>query len=191
MHSTGIDFSDEGRDVTVLFGDGAGAVILGPTDDPDRGVHSVCLGADGSGAADLWIEAPSSRNSPSRITQEMLDARKHYPRMNGKQVFRWATEKMPEASHEALALASKTLADVDLFVPHQANLRINEFVARKLGIPMERVVTTLDRYGNTTAASIPISLSEAWADGRAKPGTLVLFAAFGSGYTWGAGVVRM
>ncbi len=191
VHSTGIDFSDAGRDVTVLFGDGAGAVILGPTDDPERGVQSVTLGADGSGAADLWIEAPSSRSSPSRITPEMIDARLHYPRMNGKQVFRWATEKMPEAAHLALRMADKSMADVDVFVPHQANLRINEFVARKLGIPMEKVVTTIDRYGNTTAASIPISLSEAVADGRAKPGSLVLFAAFGSGYTWGAGVVRM
>ena len=191
VHSTGIDFSDAGRDVTVLFGDGAGAAILGPTDDEERCVHSVTVHADGSGAPDLWIEAPSSRSSPSRITQEMLDERKHYPRMNGKQVFRWATEKMPEAAHEALRKAGKTVSDVDLFVPHQANLRINEFVARKLEIPMDKVVTTIDRYGNTTAASIPLSLSEAVGDGRAKPGSLVLFSAFGSGYTWGAGVVRL
>ncbi len=190
VHSTGIDFSDAGRDVTVLFGDGAGAAILGPTDDEERCVQSVALHADGSGATDLWIEAPTSKVT-ARITREMLDERRHYPRMNGKQVFRWATEKMPEAAHEALRMANKTLAEVDLFVPHQANLRINEFVARKLDLPMEKVVTTIDRYGNTTAASIPISLSEAVADGRARPGALVLFSAFGSGYTWGAGVVRM
>lgn len=191
VHSTGIDFSDAGRDVTVLFGDGAGAVVLGPTDDTERCVQSVTIHADGNGATDLWLEAPSSRRSPSRITEEMMAERRHYPKMNGKQVFRWATEKMPESAHEALRAAGKTLADVDLFVPHQANLRINEFVARKLELPMEKVVTTIDRYGNTTAASIPLSLSEAVADGRAKPGTLVLFAAFGSGYTWGAGVVRL
>jgi 3-oxoacyl-[acyl-carrier-protein] synthase-3 len=106
--------------------------------------------------------------------------------MNGKQVFRWATEKMPEASREVLAEAGLTTSDIDLFVPHQANLRINELVARKLEIPMEKVVTTIDRYGNTTAASIPLSLSEALLAGRAGPGSLVLFAAFGSGYTWGA-----
>jgi len=191
VHSTGIDFSDAGRDVTVLFGDGAGAAVLGPTDDTERCVQSVNIHADGSGAADLWIEAPSSRSSPSRITEEMLAERKHYPRMNGKQVFRWATEKMPEAAQEALRAAGKTVADVDVFVPHQANLRINEFVAKKLELPMDKVVTTIDRYGNTTAASIPLSLSEAVGDGRAKPGSLVLFAAFGSGYTWGAGVVRL
>ncbi len=191
VHSTGIDFSDEGRDVTVLFGDGAGAAVLGPTDDEERCVQSITLGADGRGATDLWLEAPASRSSPSRITEAMMAERRHYPRMNGKQVFRWATEKMPEASHAALRMANKTVADVDVFVPHQANLRINEFVARKLGIPMEKAVTTIDRFGNTTAASIPLSLSEAVGDGRAKPGSLVLFAAFGSGYTWGAGVVRL
>jgi 3-oxoacyl-[acyl-carrier-protein] synthase-3 len=191
VHSTGLDFSDAGRDVAVLFGDGAGAVVLGPTDDPERCVQSINLHADGSGATDLWIEAPASRAWPSRITEAMLAERRHYPRMNGKQVFRWATEKMPEAALEALRDAGKRSADVDLFVPHQANLRINEFVARKLEISMEKVVTTIDRYGNTTAASIPLSLSEAVGDGRAKPGTLVLFSAFGSGYTWGAGVVRL
>ncbi len=191
VHSTGLDFTDEGRDVTVLFGDGAGAVVLGPTDEPDRGVQAIALHADGSGATDLWIEAPSSRCSPSRITHAMLDERRQYTRMNGKQVFRWATEKMPESALATLHAAGKTVADVDLFIPHQANLRINEFVARKLEIPPEKVVTTIDRYGNTTAASIPLSLSEAVGDGRAKPGSLVLFSAFGSGYTWGAAVVRL
>ncbi len=191
VHSTGLDFSDEGRDVTVLFGDGAGAVLLGPTDDPDRGVLSIDIHADGAGARDLWIEAPSSASHPDRISHAMLDARRHYTRMNGRQVFRWATEKMPETARKALADAGCTTADVDLFVPHQANLRINELVARRLDIPTERVVTTLDRYGNTTAASIPLSLSEAWGDGRAKRGDLVLFAAFGSGYTWGAAVARL
>ncbi|MEZ4410857.1 MAG: beta-ketoacyl-ACP synthase III [Polyangiales bacterium] len=191
VHSTGLDFSDAGRDVTVLFGDGAGAVVLGPTDDPDRGVLSIDLHADGAGARDLWIEAPSSASHPDRISPEMLASRRHYTQMNGRQVFRWATEKMPETARKALADAGHAVGDVDLFVPHQANLRINELVARKLGVPMERVVTTLDRFGNTTAASIPLSLSEAWGDGRAKRGDLVLFAAFGSGYTWGAAVARL
>ncbi|MBL8602743.1 MAG: ketoacyl-ACP synthase III [Myxococcales bacterium] len=190
VHSTGLDFSDEGRDVTVLFGDGAGAALLGPTDDDDRGIHSVVLHADGVGATDLWVEAPASRSQP-RLTDAMMAERRHYPKMQGKQVFRWATEKMPEVTHEALQKAGKTLADVDLFVPHQANLRINEFVARKLGLPWERVVNTIERYGNTTAATIPLSLSEAWGEGRAKAGQLVAFAAFGSGYTWGGAVVRL
>ncbi len=191
VHSTGLDFTDEGRDVTVLFGDGAGAVVLGPTEEQGRGVLSLTLGADGRGAKDLWIEAPSSACSPERITHQMLDERRQYTRMNGKQVFRWATDKMPEASRHVLREAGIGTGDVDLFVPHQANLRINELVARKLEIPMDRVVTTIDRYGNTTAASIPLSLSEAWASGRTGPGACVLFAAFGSGYTWGAGVVRL
>ncbi len=191
VHSTGLDFSDAGRDVTVLFGDGAGAVVLGPTEEEGRGLLSLTLGADGRGATDLWIEAPSSGRSPERITHQMLDERRQYTRMNGKQVFRWATEKMPEASRAVLAEAGLTTSDIDLFVPHQANLRINELVARKLEIPMEKVVTTIDHYGNTTAASIPLSLSEALLAGRAGPGSLVLFAAFGSGYTWGAGLLRL
>jgi 3-oxoacyl-[acyl-carrier-protein] synthase-3 len=190
VHSTGIELADRGRDVAVLFGDGAGAALVGPSPSPDRGVLSIALHADGSGARDLWIKAPASMCSPARITPEMIERGEHYPAMNGKQVFRWATEKMPEVAREVLAAAEVSIGDVDLFVPHQANMRINQMVAQKLGVPADRVVHNIERYGNTTAATIPIGLSESWAEGKLGPGKTVLTAAFGSGYTWAGAVIR-
>ena len=187
--SSGIEFSERGRDVTVLFGDGAGAVLVGESPAEDRGILSMKLHADGSGAFDLWIPAPGSRHIP-RITHEMIDQGLQYPKMNGKQVFRWATEKMPEVAEESLRAAGMTIDDIDLFVPHQANMRINQFVAMKLNLPQEKIVHNIDRYGNTTAATIPIGLSESWASGRIKEGTRVLMAAFGSGYTWAGAVMK-
>jgi 3-oxoacyl-[acyl-carrier-protein] synthase III len=189
VHSTGIELNDRGRDVAVLFGDGAGAALVGPSPGNDRGVLSLALHADGSGARDLWLQAPASMRMP-RLTPEMLERGEHYPAMNGKQVFRWATEKMPEVSREVLASAEVSIADVDLFVPHQANMRINQMVAQKLGIPDDRVVHNIERYGNTTAATIPIGLSESFAEGKLGEGKTILTAAFGSGYTWGAAVIR-
>ena len=189
VHSTGIEFSERGRDVSVLFGDGAGAVLVGESPDGERGLHSIKLHADGSGAFDLWIPAPGSRHIP-RITHEMLDQGLQYPKMNGKSVFRWATDKMPEVAEESLRAAGMTIEDIDLFVPHQANMRINQFVAMKLNLPQDKIVHNIDRYGNTTAATIPIGLSESWADGRLKAGTRVLMAAFGSGYTWAGPVLK-
>jgi 3-oxoacyl-[acyl-carrier-protein] synthase-3 len=189
VHSTGLELTERGRDVAVLFGDGAGAALVGPSPGQGRGILSLSLHADGSGARDLWLPAPASMHDP-RLTHEMLDRGEHYPQMNGKQVFRWATEKMPEVSREALVGAELTVADVDLFVPHQANMRINQLVAQKLGIPAERVCHGIERYGNTTAATIPIGLSEAFAEGMLGEGKVVLTTAFGSGYTWGAAVLR-
>ena len=168
---------------------GAGAVLVGESPSPERGILSMKLHADGSGAYDLWLPAPSSRNIP-RITHEMLDKGLQYPKMNGKSVFRWATEKMPEVAEESLREAGMTIDDIDLFVPHQANMRINQFVAMKLNLPQEKIVHNIDRYGNTTAATIPIGLSESWAAGRLKEGTRVLLAAFGSGYTWAGAVMK-
>jgi 3-oxoacyl-[acyl-carrier-protein] synthase-3 len=176
--------------VAVLFGDGAACAIVGPTEEEDRGLFDLEIHADGSGAKQLWIESPASNHIP-RITHEMIDNRSVWPAMNGKQVFRWATSKMPEVSLSVLGRAGLTIADIDLMVPHQANKRINELVANKLQIPAEKVVHNIERYGNTTAASIPLALSEAMAEGRAKKGDLILFAAFGSGFTWGAGLVRL
>ncbi|MGB5191500.1 MAG: beta-ketoacyl-ACP synthase III [Polyangiales bacterium] len=190
VHSTGIDFSDEGRDVTVLFGDGAACAILGPTEDDQAGVLDVEIHADGSGAKELWLEAPASAHIP-RITHEMIDERRVWPSMNGRQVFRWATSKMPEVSLSVLQRNGVTPADLDLVVPHQANKRINELVGQKLEIPPEKVVHNIQKYGNTTAASIPLALSEAIQEGRAKKGDLILMPAFGSGFTWGAALVRL
>lgn len=190
VHSTGIELTDRGRDVAVLFGDGAACAIVGPTEEEGRGVMDIELHADGVGAQELWIEAPCSNHMP-RITHEMIDDGRIWPRMNGKQVFRWATAKMPEAAQSVLGRAGYKVSDIDLLVPHQANKRINEFVAAKLELPPEKVMHNIMKYGNTTAASIPLALSEAVQEGRAGKGSLVLFAAFGAGFTWGAGLVRL
>jgi 3-oxoacyl-[acyl-carrier-protein] synthase-3 len=190
VHSTGLDFSDRGRDVAVLFGDGAGAAVVGRATREGQGVKSLRIHADGSGARDLWIEAPASAYDP-RLTPQMLEEGRHFPAMNGKQVFRWATEKMPEVVNEVLRDAEVDVGSIDLFVPHQANLRINQLVCQKLGIPEAKAVADIERYGNTTAATIPLGLSGAWREGRCDRGSTVLLAAFGSGYTWGGAVVTL
>jgi 3-oxoacyl-[acyl-carrier-protein] synthase-3 len=189
VHSTGIELNERGRDVAVLFGDGAGAALVGASPSDSRGLLSIVLHADGSGAKDLWLQAPASNRIP-RLTHEMLERGEHYPQMNGKQVFRWATEKMPEVAREALEKAEVPVDQIDLFVPHQANMRINQLVAAKLGLPEHKVVHNIERYGNTTAATIPIGLSESFAEGKLGEGKNILLAAFGSGYTWAAAVVR-
>ena len=183
VHSTGMEFNERGRDVAVLFGDGAGVVLVGEATRPEQGIHNVELHADGVGAQELWVEAPASMFQP-RLTEEMLIDGRHYPRMNGKQVFRWAIDKMPEVAHAVVRGAGLTMADVDLFVPHQANMRINQMVAGKLGIADDRVVHNIERYGNTTAATIPIGISESWREGKIGAGSRVLMAAFGAGFTW-------
>ncbi len=190
VHSTGLEFNDRGRDVAVLFGDGAGAVVVGAAPNDQSGLLSLCLHADGAGAKDLWIEAPASAYEP-RLTHQMLDEGRHYPKMVGKQVFRWATEKMPEVAIEAVEKAGLAMSDVDLFIPHQANMRINQMVAARLGLPDEKVVHNIEKYGNTTAATIPMALDAAYRDGRVRPGANLLFAAFGAGFTWGGAVLRV
>jgi 3-oxoacyl-[acyl-carrier-protein] synthase-3 len=190
VHSTALDFSDEGRDVTVLFGDGAACAILGATSEEDGGVIDVEVHADGSGARELWLEGPASAYNP-RLTHEMIDNKTVYPSMNGRHVFRWATAKMPEVSLSVLKRNGLSVKDLDLLVPHQANKRINELVSQRLGIPAEKVVHNIQKYGNTTAASIPLALSEAVQQGRAQRGDLILMPAFGSGFTWGAALVRL
>lgn len=189
VHSTALDFTDEGRDIAVLFGDGAAATILAPTEE-DKGVVDVQVHADGVGAKELWMEAPASGSIP-RITTEMINNRSVFPSMNGKMVFRWATSKMPECALSVMARNGVSLDDIDLVVPHQANIRINEFIAEKLGIPPEKFVQNIAKYGNTTAASIPMALYAAIEQGRAKEGDLVLFMGFGAGFTWGAALVRL
>lgn len=190
VHSSGLDVSTRGRDVAVLFGDGAGAAVITPTDDVDTGILDVLLHADGAGAELLMLEAPASRSNP-RLTPSMLEEGRHYPRMDGPAVFRRAVERLPEVAREILARNGLTVADVDLVVPHQANLRINLHVAQELGVPPEKVVHTVQRWGNTTAASIPTALDLAREDGRARPGSLVLMLAFGAGLTWGAALIRL
>jgi 3-oxoacyl-[acyl-carrier-protein] synthase-3 len=190
VHSTALEFNDRGRDVAVLFGDGAGAAVIGPAKDDSKGLLSMCLHADGSGLRDLWCEAPASAYDP-RISHAMIDEGRHYPKMVGKHVFRWAIEKMPEVAIEAVRKAGISMQDVDLFIPHQANMRINQMVAARLELPDEKVVHNIEKYGNTTAATIPMALDRAYKDGRVKPDSNLLFAAFGAGYTWAGAVLRL
>jgi 3-oxoacyl-[acyl-carrier-protein] synthase-3 len=193
IHSKGLDLSTEGREVSVLFGDGAGAAILQACEykDPinDPGILSTHLHADGSFAEELWVPAPGMAYFPTRFSynkKEKLD----YPKMNGKTVFTHAVKKIPETIEESLKQNGLTIDDVDLFVLHQANLRINEMVANRMGIPSRKVFNTIQKFANTTAATIPIGLSVAVEAGKLKPGMLVSSAAFGSGFTWGSALIR-
>ncbi|MEO0472230.1 MAG: beta-ketoacyl-ACP synthase III [Bacteroidota bacterium] len=189
IHSSGLDFSDEGRDVTVLFGDGAGAVVLQPTEEEGRGILTTHLHADGEHAERLAVLAPSGHKE-RHLTHEMIDDRSVYPTMNGRYVFKFAVEKFPEVIMEALQTTGMKPEDIDLFVPHQANLRIAEAVRKVVGLPPEKVHNNIQKYGNTTAASIPIALNEAWELGKVKEGDLVCLAAFGSGFTWASALIR-
>ncbi len=189
VHSTGLQFSDEGRDVTVIFGDGGGAAVIGVSDDDNKGILSSHLHADGNGFRELWIEATSCRTFP-RITHQMLDGGKVWPKMNGKNVFKHAVKRLPEVIHEALEANGLTVDDIDHLVPHQANMRINQFVAHKIGIPEEKVWHNIQRYGNTTAATIPICLDEMLEQGVIHDGDILMIAAFGAGFTWASSLVR-
>ncbi len=188
VHSTGIEFSTRGRDVTVIFGDGAGAVVLEPATG-ERGVLSVHLHTQGEFARKLWVEAPGSVFQP-RISQALIDEGRHYPQMDGRFVFKHAVTRMPEVMQEALDQNQLKLEEVDLFLFHQANLRINEFVAEQAGIPPEKVYNNIETYGNCSAAAIPMCLDECVRQGRVPEGALVLMCGFGSGFTWGASLVR-
>jgi 3-oxoacyl-[acyl-carrier-protein] synthase-3 len=189
IQSTGLDLSDQGRDMAVLFGDGAGAAVLTAIDEADRGVLSTHIHADGRHAEVLWAEFSSSKHHP-RIDPDALAQGRHYPSMDGREVFKNAVTRMPQVVEEALAAQGLSTDDIDLLIPHQANQRISEMVRRRLGLPEERVVSNIDRYGNTTAATIPIALAEAVRDERLGPGDLLALVAFGSGFTWGSALVR-
>ncbi|UCE21345.1 MAG: ketoacyl-ACP synthase III [Candidatus Aminicenantes bacterium] len=190
VQSSNLDYSDEGRDIAVLFGDGGAAVILEPNDKDDgRGILSTHLFSDGNYMSDLWMERPSPKDNPT-FKKEFFDEKKYYPCMSGRNVFKNASEKMPAAVKIALEHNNITIEDVDHLIPHQANDRISLMVARNLRIPVEKVIRNIDRMGNTTAASIPIALDEALKNGRIKKGDTVVLTAFGSGYTWGSAVIQ-
>jgi 3-oxoacyl-[acyl-carrier-protein] synthase III len=190
-HSTGLDRTTQGREVAVIFGDGAGAVIVAPEEDESRGILSTHLHSEGKFAEKLMVEVPGSRNAP-RVTEDMLDqpGSRLWPRMEGRYVFKHAVTRFPEVVEEALEANGYTAADIDLFIPHQANLRISQFVAAALELPEERVFNNIERYGNTTAASIPIALHEAVEAGLVRDGSLVCLGAFGAGFTWAAALLR-
>ncbi len=190
VHSTGLDKSTAGRDTAVLFGDGAGAAVLVPVDSDDRGVLSVHLHADGRYAEKLWVESPASAYD-GFISAADIAAGKTRPYMEGREVFRNAVARMPEAVLEALRANGLDIDDLNMLIPHQANLRISQAVQKALGLPDAKVFNNIQRYGNTTAASIPIALHECIETGRIGKGDLVCLTAFGSGFTWGSALVRL
>ncbi len=188
VQSIGMDYSPTGRDVSVLFGDGAGAVILGPCDD-GRGVLSTHLHADGAGAEQLWCPGEGSDRFP-RISHQDLEDGLHYAKMNGREVYRNAVTRMPEVVREGLAANGLTTDDISLLIPHQANMRISEMVQRQLGLRDDQVYNNIERFGNTTAATLPIAVDEVARAGRLKLGDLLVLTAFGSGWTWGSAIIR-
>jgi 3-oxoacyl-[acyl-carrier-protein] synthase-3 len=189
VHSTGLDISTAGRDVTVLFGDGAGAAVLGRASDDKHLILSTHLHADGAEAEILWTEYPASAHNP-RISAEAMAEGKHYPVMNGKRVFKHAVTKMPAVIMEGMITNNLQLTDIDMVIPHQANLRINQMVAQMIGLPPEKMHNNIQKYGNTTAATIPMCMFEAIELGKIKPGDLVCLVAFGAGLTWGSVFLR-
>jgi 3-oxoacyl-[acyl-carrier-protein] synthase-3 len=183
--SSVVDWTD--RSTCVLFGDAAGAAVIESCDQPGVGILANLLGADGSNAELLWAPAGGSAKPASA---ETLAAREHYLRMNGKEVFKLAVRVMASSCEKVLAEAGVASDQVACFIPHQANIRIIEAVAEQLGLGMERFPLNLERFGNTSAASIPLALEQAWRDGRIRHGDLVLLVAFGAGLTWGATLLR-
>ncbi len=175
----------EDRSTYVLFGDGAGAVVMQATDDP-CGVLGHVLGSDGSGAEHIIIPVGGTAMMPTHETVDQITIR-----MNGREVFKFATRVMGRALQEALGHAGLTIDDIDLFIPHQANLRIIEYAVKQVGLPREKVVVNIDRYGNTSAASVPMALCEAFDEGRIKPGDTLAMVAFGAGLTWASAIFKL
>lgn len=192
LHSHGLDMSTRGRGVSVIFGDGAGAAVLTREEDPAKGILSTHLHSEGEHAEELSLVAPGM--GKRWVTDILGDAdpedTSYYPYMNGQFVFKNAVARFSEVILEGLEANKLERGDIDLLVPHQANLRISQFIQKKFGLPDDRVYNNIMRYGNTTAASIPIALTEAWEQGRVKPGDLVVLAAFGSGFTWASAIIR-
>ena len=189
-HSGGLDMTTRGRGVSVIFGDGAGAVVLSRSEDADKGILSTHLHSEGQFAEELALIGPST----NRWVPEILEANdpndiSYYPNMNGQLVFKNAVVRFSEVIMEGLQQNHMTPDQIDMLIPHQANLRISQFIQRKFGLNDDQVYNNIMRYGNTTAGSIPIALTEAWEEGKIKSGDLVVLAAFGSGFTWGSALI--
>jgi 3-oxoacyl-[acyl-carrier-protein] synthase-3 len=189
IQSTGLDVSSEGRNTAVIFADGAGAAVLGASEAPSRGILGFDLHSDGGNAEKLWVDAPGSMYHP-RVSVEQMERGQQYLRMEGRDVFRHAVVRMPESVMTLLKRLELSAADISLLIPHQANLRISEVVQKSLGLSDEQVYNNIQRYGNTTAATIPIALDECVRAGRLRTGDLVVLTAFGSGFMWGSAAVR-
>jgi 3-oxoacyl-[acyl-carrier-protein] synthase III len=189
IQSTALDISTRGRNTAVIFGDGAGAAILQPTDKP--GILSTHLHSDGHFAEELYVKDPgSSRPHAERQPDQILDTTTFKVVMNGNQVFKHAVVRFMEVIGEALNANGMKKEEINLLVPHQANLRISQYIQEKLALRDDQVYNNIMRYGNTTAASIPIAMSEAWAEGRIKENDVICLAAFGSGFTWASALIR-
>ena len=190
-HSGGLDFSTRGRAVTVIFGDGAGAVVISREENKNKGILSSHLHSEGKFAKELSLIGPST----NRWVPEIIDANNpedtsYYPFMNGQLVFKNAVVRFSEVILEGLHHNGLDPKDIDLLIPHQANLRISQFVQKRFGLSDNQVYNNIQKYGNTTAGSIPIALTEAWQEGKIKPGNIIILAAFGSGFTWGSTIIR-
>ena len=192
VHSTGLDMSDKGRGVSVIFGDGAGAAVLSREEDLNKGILSTHLHSEGQHAEELALIAPGmgKRWVTDIITDNDPNDESYFPYMNGQFVFKNAVVRFSEVINEGLQANNLQVSDIDLLVPHQANLRISQFIQQKFKLSDDQVYNNIMNYGNTTAASIPIALTEAWEKGKIKSGDLVVLAAFGSGFTWGSVIIR-
>ena len=188
VQSTGMDLSNDGRNTAIIFADGAGAAILSPTKE-DKGILSTHLRTDGKYVKELWLEAPSSKVKP-RLTESILSDKKQFLTMNGREVFRHAIKLFPEIILEALEYNNLKVDDIDLLIPHQANKRITQAIQKKMNLKDNQVISNIHKYGNTTAATIPIGLCEAVMENKLKKGDILVLAAFGSGFSWGSAILK-
>ena len=189
IQSTGLELTTAGRHVAVIFADGAGAVVLGATDDGDGGILGFDLHSEGAHAEKLWVDTPGSMYHP-RVSSKDIEAGRQYLEMDGREVFRHAVVRMPESVRAVLALTGHSVENISLLLAHQANLRISEMIQKELGLRSDQIYNNIMSYGNTTAATIPIALDECVRAGRVKEGDLVVMTAFGSGFMWGSAAVR-
>lgn len=192
VQSTGLDMTTRGRGVSVIFGDGAGAAIISREEDLSKGILSTHLHSEGQHAEELAVVAPGmgKRWVTDIIADNDPNDESYYPYMNGQFVFKNAVVRFSEVINEGLQANNLEVSDINLLVPHQANLRISQFIQSKFKLTDDQVFNNIEKYGNTTAASIPIALTEAWEQGKIKSGDLVVLAAFGSGFTWGSVIIR-
>ncbi len=192
VHSQGLDMTSRGRGVSVIFGDGAGAAVLSREEDSTKGILSTHLHSEGQHAEELIVKAPGmgGRWVNDILADNNPDDESYYPYMNGQFVFKNAIVRFSEVINEGLQKNNLQVSDIDMLIPHQANLRISQFIQHKFGLADSQVYNNIQKYGNTTAASIPIALTEAWEKNLIKSGDLVVLAAFGSGFTWASAVIR-
>ena len=192
LQSLGLDMTNRGRSVSVIFGDGAGAAVISREEDSTKGVLSTHLHSEGEHAKELAVLAPGmgGRWVSDILAENNPDDESYFPYMNGQFVFKNAVVRFSEVINEGLQSNNLNVSDIDMLIPHQANLRISQFIQKKFGLRDDQVFNNIQKYGNTTAASIPIALTEAWELGKIKSGDLVVLAAFGSGFTWASAIIR-